>query len=83
MIKKPIPIRDAGDVYRMFKGLGRLKSERVYSLLLDEGGNVIQKEEVARGSPYAVDALPDLVFGSAWLQECRSPGVRYRTVCRA
>ena len=72
MARKLPAVRDAGDVYKLFKRLGRLKSERVYSVLLDGEGNVLQKEEVARGSPYGVEALPDVVFGSAWLRECSS-----------
>ncbi len=72
MVRKPIPIGDARDVYRMFKGLSRLKSERVYSVLLDGEGNLLGKEEVARGTPYGVEALPEVVFGSAWLRECDS-----------
>jgi DNA repair protein RadC len=72
MPRKLIPVRDASDVYRIFKDLGRLKHERVYSLLLDGEGNVIQKEEVAKGCAYGVEALPDVLFGSAWLKECSS-----------
>ena len=72
MPKKPPIIKSGEDVYSLFRGLGRLKSERVYSVILDGEGNVLQKEEVARGTPYGVEALPDVVFSSAWLRECGS-----------
>lgn len=49
MARKPSAIRDAGDVYRLFKSLGKLKNERVYSVLLDGDDKVIGSMEISRG----------------------------------
>jgi DNA repair protein RadC len=72
MPRKPSVIRAGKDVYEAFKGIARYRKERVYSLLLDEEGNILGKEEMARGWACGVDALPDVVFGSAWIRKCSS-----------
>lgn len=49
--KRPSAIRDAGDVYSLFRGLGKLKNERVYSVLLEGDDKVIGSMEISRGGP--------------------------------
>lgn len=72
MAKKPSSVKTAEDVYRLMKRLGRLRRERVYSILLDGENQVIGCEEISRGSDLLADGHPDLVFRSARLRDCSS-----------
>jgi DNA repair protein RadC len=69
--KKPTAIRDAGDVYRLFRKLGKLK-ERVYSVLLDGESNVIDSMEISRGGSCYVNVNPYYLFDSASFQKSSS-----------
>jgi DNA repair protein RadC len=72
MARKPSAIKDAGDVYRLFRGLGKLKNERVYSVLLDGENNVLGSMEISRGGSCYVDVFPHFLFDSASAQQASS-----------
>lgn len=72
MPKKPSAIKDAGDVYRLFKGLGKLKNERVYSVLLNGENKVIGSMEISRGGSCYVDVFPHFLFDSASTRQASS-----------